>query len=117
MAGLVAIILVAGVGAVAAYDYTVGGVGLLPASWKAEAPQATPCCQQAAPCCTETASPTEEDNCGACPSCSACPSAAPAAAPTPAAGGCPFCQGDKTATPNAAESIPAPKLVSPAPND
>jgi hypothetical protein len=111
LAGLVAVLLVACVGAVAAYDYTVGGIGLLPASWKADAAQPTPCCHQAPACCSESASPVEEESCPACPACSACPSTAQALT----APACPYCPAAKAAT--EAESVPAPKVAAPAPND
>ena len=66
LVGLVALVAVLGVG-VAAYDYTVGGVGILPGSWTCcEAPSG--CCQEGACLTTCEGSVTE---CAGCPSQSA----------------------------------------------
>ena len=67
LVGLLALVAVLGVGGVAAYDYTVGGVGLLPNSWT----NSGSCCEMGPGCCQSS----EATSCceGTATECAACP--------------------------------------------
>lgn len=89
---ILAVAVVIAAGGVAAFDYTVGGVGLFGScpsccSGESEAPVAAPCsscCDQGEAACPEAcqASPSEKADCSACPStkaakeCPVCPASA-----------------------------------------
>src|SRR5262249_23771345 len=91
--GILAVAVVLAAGGVAAYDYTIGGVGIFgscpscSASSEAQAPCCSMCCEQDESNCTEAcpACAGEKAECPSCPGLKAakeCPSCPASAAPS-----------------------------------
>jgi hypothetical protein len=99
--GLVALVALAGLGGLAAYDYVTGNVGIIPVGHSCGGR-----CPSESSCCPASASETAGDCCtDGCPACTGASGAS--AADCPACPGCPASKADVIAKEAPAKETPA----------